>query len=76
MAYLSEGYHAFILRYSVGEDKGFEDSFRDAEEALAYVRNHASEFGVDPERIAVVGFPPGGIWPLHWEPWARSDREP
>ncbi|MEW4326522.1 alpha/beta hydrolase [Rossellomorea marisflavi] len=60
MAYLSEGYHAFILRYSVGEDKGFEDSFRDAEEALAYIRNHASESGVDPERIAVVGFSAGG----------------
>jgi len=33
----------------------------DGRAAIAYVRRHAAEFGVDPDRIGIMGFSAGGI---------------
>ena len=60
MAFLAEGYHAFILRYSVGKAAEFPNPLRDAEEALERIRANASEWAVDPAKIAVCGFSAGG----------------
>jgi len=60
MAYLAEGYHAFVLRYSVGERAVFPAPLRDAEEALAVVRSRSEEWQVDADKIAVIGFSAGG----------------
>lgn len=60
MAYLAEGFHAFVLRYAAGPDAPFEASFGDGRAALAWVRAHADELHVDPGRVAVVGFSAGG----------------
>ncbi len=63
MFFAMEGYHTFVLRYSIGErgaDYCFEKPFEDAKRALRYIRENAAEFGVDPERVAAIGFSAGG----------------
>lgn len=60
LAYLAEGFNAFVLRYAVGPDAPWEQSFADARAALAWVRKHAAELGIDPTRVAVAGFSAGG----------------
>ncbi len=35
--------------------------YDDGRAAIAYVRRHAAEFGVDPDRIGIMGFSAGGI---------------
>lgn len=60
MAYAAKGYQTFTLGYSV-KDKGvFPAPQREALEAIAYIREHAEEFCLDPNKIAVVGFSAGG----------------
>lgn len=35
-------------------------SVADGKSAITYVRNHAAEFGIDPNRIGIIGFSAGG----------------
>jgi acetyl esterase/lipase len=60
LAYMAEGYNAFVLRYSVKCDNAFGKALDDAEAALAYLRNNADELNIDAAKIAVVGFSAGG----------------
>lgn len=59
-AYLRAGYHAFILRYSVGADACWPRPLQDYEEAMALIDAHAEEWHVLRDKIAVVGFSAGG----------------
>lgn len=59
-AFLAQGYHAFVLRYSLGEQAAFPRPLNDAEEALEIIRARAEEWGVDPGKIAACGFSAGG----------------
>jgi acetyl esterase/lipase len=49
----------------------------DGKEAIRYVRLHAGEFGVDPNRIGIIGFSAGGTLAacvgLRYEPESRPD---
>src|SRR4051794_8231470 len=60
LAYLAEGFNAFVLRYAVGADAPFERSLADAQAGLAWLRENADQLGIDPEQVAVVGFSAGG----------------
>ena len=60
LAYLAEGFNAFVLRYAVGPESPFEMSFDDAKAALAWIRDNAAELHIDPAKVAVVGFSAGG----------------
>ena len=60
LAYLAEGYNAFVLRYSVGADAPWEKSYADGVAAIKYIRENADALFVDPNKIAVVGFSAGG----------------
>ena len=60
LAYLAEGFNAFVLRYAVGTDAPWEQSFADGRTGLAWVRGHAAELDIDREKVAVVGFSAGG----------------
>lgn len=53
------GYLPFILHYSTAP-AGFPKPQVDLVEAIVYIRRHAAEYGVDPERIGLVGFSAGG----------------
>ena len=59
-AYLRAGYHAFILRYSVGADAAWPRPLQDYEEAMSLIRERADEWHVILDKIAVVGFSAGG----------------
>lgn len=63
LAFMSEGYQAFSLYYSVAkntEDQVFPRVLDEAEEALCTIRSHSDEWNVNPEKIAVIGFSAGG----------------
>ncbi len=60
MAFLAEGYHALILRYSLNQNAAFPKPLHDAEEALETIRARSGEWGIDPDKVAVCGFSAGG----------------
>ncbi len=60
MCYSAAGYHVFILRYSIKEDAVYPNSLVDLCHAMKLIRDHADEWGVDKEKIAVCGFSAGG----------------
>ncbi|WP_138750794.1 alpha/beta hydrolase [Paenibacillus sinopodophylli] len=60
MAYLAEGFHAFVLRYSTKQNAEYPRPLNDAEEALELIRERSQEWGVDPNKVAVCGFSAGG----------------
>lgn len=60
LAYLKAGYHAFILRYSLGEHAAWPQPLEDYEQAMSLIREKAGDWHVVPDRIAVIGFSAGG----------------
>ncbi len=59
-AYLKAGYQTFILRYTVKNKGGWPYPLQDYEDAMAMIEEKADDWGVDPQKIAVVGFSAGG----------------
>jgi acetyl esterase/lipase len=61
-SFIAKGYAAFILRYTVGKDKGYDFSMpmADANEAMRIIHDNAEEWGIDKNRIAAIGFSAGG----------------
>jgi acetyl esterase/lipase len=59
LQYTAAGYHAFILEYSVAPNR-FPQALRDICRALTLIRQHAADWHIDPEKIAVCGFSAGG----------------
>ena len=58
---LSElGYQSFVVNYRV-RPYTMEEGSLDLARAIRYVRSHASDYGIDPENIATVGFSAGDI---------------
>ena len=51
------GYHSFVLEYSVAPAR-FPVALREAAMAMAYIRQHAKEFGIG--KVAAMGFSAGG----------------
>lgn len=60
LAFAAAGFHAFVLRYTVHHVKPWPAPLADYEQAMETILAHAEEWGVDKERIAVVGFSAGG----------------
>lgn len=57
------GYTLFVLRYRLpgdGHENERDASLADAQRALRMIRARAGEWGVDPQRIGVMGFSAGG----------------
>jgi acetyl esterase/lipase len=59
LTYFKHGYNAFVLRYSV-KPYTFGDALEDANNAMSYLHNYASDFCIKVDRIAVIGFSAGG----------------
>lgn len=60
LSFLAEGFNAFVLRYSLNENAQFPRPLEDAETALEIIRKNSSEWNIDPNKIAVIGFSAGG----------------
>ena len=59
----SMGVNAMLLKYRVPKRAGLErhaPALQDAQRAVGLVRSRAKEFGIDPQRIGVLGFSAGG----------------
>jgi acetyl esterase/lipase len=56
----SIGVRGFVLKYRLGPRYHHPRMLNDAERAMRFVRSRASEFGVDPARLGVIGFSAGG----------------
>lgn len=61
-SFISKGYASFVLRYTVGHNKGYDFSmpFADVNEAMKIIHENADDWGVDKEKIAAIGFSAGG----------------
>ncbi|CAL1692594.1 hypothetical protein MMB232_02769 [Brevundimonas subvibrioides] len=59
----SLGYTAFVMNYRLPADgwaAGADAPLQDAQRALRLIRARSSELGIEPDRIAVLGFSAGG----------------
>ncbi|HEY7958713.1 MAG TPA: alpha/beta hydrolase [Sphingomicrobium sp.] len=58
------GITAFILKYRLAQDEGststVEDAASDVRRSIRWVRAHAQTYGVDPNRVGIMGFSAGG----------------
>ena len=60
LRYAAAGFHAFILRYSTGWDAADFAPLKEVSWVIGYLREHADEWNIDPEKIATCGFSAGG----------------
>lgn len=56
----ANGISAFVVRYRLGPKYQHPTMLNDAKRAVRTVRARAAEWGVDPQRIGVIGFSAGG----------------
>lgn len=59
LAYAAAGFQAFVLHYNVAPEV-FPLSLMELARSVAFVRQHAGQWHIDPERIFVCGFSAGG----------------
>jgi len=59
-AFIPYGYNAFVLHYSVARKKRFPAQLIESSKAIKNIKDNAIEYGIDPNRIFVVGFSAGG----------------
>ncbi|MFC0265174.1 alpha/beta hydrolase [Alloscardovia macacae] len=59
MQFLAAGYQAFVLRYSV-KPSLYPTALVQAATAMQLIRERATEYHVDPQKVAVLGFSAGG----------------
>ena len=60
LSYAARGFHAFVLTYSTGWDAAGFSPLEEVSWAIGYIREHAGEWNVAPDKIAVCGFSAGG----------------
>lgn len=58
--FLQAGYHAFVLRYSVGQNKDWPNPLEDYEQTMELLLEKSEEWHVLTDKIAVIGFSAGG----------------
>ena len=59
MQFAAAGYHTFILRYSINPNR-HPQPLLDLSRAMCIIREHAEEWRVDADKIAILGFSAGG----------------
>ena len=59
MRFLAMGYHVAILRYSVSPAR-YPVALQQVAESVLYLKKHAEEYHIDPEKIVVQGCSAGG----------------
>lgn len=60
LRYAAAGFHAFILRYSTGWNAAGFSPLEEVSWVIGYIREHAEEWNVDPDKIVTCGFSAGG----------------
>ena len=57
---LDAGYTLVPIRHRSAPEFKVPDAVADVQHAVRHVRHHAADYGIDPERMAVMGFSSGG----------------
>lgn len=74
LAFVSAGYNAYLLRYSIGKHAVFPNSAADACLALKLIRQKQEVFCQEPEKLALCGFSAGGhVAACAATMWNRAD---
>lgn len=60
IAFYNMGYHAAILRYSIGEQARNLQPMKEAAQAMKIIRKHSRQWNIIENKIAVCGFSAGG----------------
>ena len=60
MAFIAQGYNAFVLRYTVGRKRVFPAQLIEASMAMKHIKDHAEEYNINPDKVFTVGFSAGG----------------
>lgn len=60
LSFIAQGFAAFVLHYSVARTRTYPAQLCEASLAMAHIRTHAGEYGIDPDKIFVTGFSAGG----------------
>lgn len=60
LAFASQGYHAVVLRYSIGIYGKFPQPLKDLAFTMEYLYDHADEMYIDKSKIFVAGLSAGG----------------
>ncbi len=60
LEFTAAGISAFVLRYTCAPDGYFPTQLIEALQAVKVIREHAEEWHIDPDKIAVCGFSAGG----------------
>ncbi len=59
LRFLADGFQVFVLRYSVAPST-YPSQLIQAAAAVAFIRKHASQFMINPDSVAIMGFSAGG----------------
>ncbi len=70
--FAAHGVTAFVLKYRLGNRYLYPTPLVDARRAMRFVRAHAAEFDIAPDRIGMMGFSAGG----HLTAMAATQPEP
>lgn len=74
MAFAAAGYHAYLLKYSIGTHAAFPNAVADVCRVLRYIRTRAEEWHQDPDKLALCGFSAGGhVAACAGTMWNRAD---
>ena len=60
LAFFAKGMNCFVLNYRVTKDNRYPDQLIDASRAILYIKQHADELCINPDRVFTVGFSAGG----------------
>lgn len=60
MGFAAKGFHTFVLRYSTGHDAAGFKPLKEVSWVIGYIREHAKQWHIDPEKIVTCGFSAGG----------------
>ena len=60
LKFVSEGFCAFVVDYTVAPNCDYLNPQKDASNAIRIVRENADEWGIDKDKIAILGFSAGG----------------
>lgn len=76
------GWNCFVLSYTCNylrSEPVHDLAARDLSRAIRYVRKHAAEFGIDPEKLAIIGFSAGGHLCanqcVHWQEYGDENPD-
>lgn len=75
LKYNSEGFHSFVFCYHVGPDTCTRQPqpVEDLARAVLYIKNHADEWEIDPDKISICGFSAGGhLCAMYASAWQES----